>query len=117
MASEDSLYDLQKVLHPQHACMAVKSFRVREQLAETIDRNANARFRETELRAAVAEAVYDLPEKVRTVAVLYYLEMWTIKEIAEEIGLAVGTVKTRLREIRTLLRKELVSKRLRGKQL
>ena len=77
-----------------------------EQLAETIDRNANARFRETELRAAVAEAVYDLPEKVRAVAVLYYLEMWTIKEIAEEIGLAVGTVKTRLREIRTLLRKE-----------
>ena len=77
-----------------------------EQLAETIDRNAIARFRETELRAAVAEAVHDLPEKVRTVAVLYYLEMWTIKEIAEEIGLAVGTVKTRLREIRALLRKE-----------
>ncbi|MDE0322855.1 MAG: cell division protein FtsZ [Candidatus Poribacteria bacterium] len=77
-----------------------------EQLAETIDRNAIARFRETEFRAAVAEAVYDLPEKVRTVAVLYYLEMWTIKEIAEEIGLAVGTVKTRLREIRALLRKE-----------
>ena len=77
-----------------------------EQLAETIDRNAIARFRETEFLAAVAEAVHDLPEKVRTVAVLYYLEMWTIKEIAEEIGLAVGTVKTRLREIRALLRKE-----------
>ena len=77
-----------------------------EQLAETIDRDAIARFRETELRSAVAEAVHDLPEKVRAVAVLYYLEMWTIKEIAEEIGLAVGTVKTRLRNIRALLRKE-----------
>ncbi len=77
-----------------------------EQLAETIDRNAIARFRETEFLTSVAEAVHDLPEKVRTVAVLYYLEMWTIKEIAEEIGLAVGTVKTRLREIRALLRKE-----------
>ena len=77
-----------------------------EQLAETIDQDVLARFRETELRAAVTEAVHDLPEKVRAVAVLYYLEMWTMKEIATELGLAVGTVKTRLRQIRTLLRKE-----------
>lgn len=77
-----------------------------EQLAETIDRDVLARFRETELRAAVVEAVHDLPEKVRTVAVLYYLEMWTIKEIATELGLAVGTVKTRLSQIRALLREE-----------
>ena len=77
-----------------------------EQLAETIDRDVLARFRETELRAAVVEAVQDLPEKVRTVAVLYYLEMWTIKEIAAELGLAVGTVKTRLSQIRALLREE-----------
>ena len=77
-----------------------------EQLAETIDRDVLARFRETELRAAVTEAVQDLPEKVRAVAVLYYLEMWTIKEIATELGLAVGTVKTRLSQIRALLREE-----------
>ena len=77
-----------------------------EQLAETIDRDVLARFRETELRAAVTEAVHDLPEKVRAVAVLYYLEMWTIKEIATELGLAVGTVKTRLSQIRGLLREE-----------
>ena len=64
-----------------------------EQLAETIDRDVLARFRETELRAAVAEAVHDLPEKVRPVGVLYYLELWTIKEIATELGLAVGTVQ------------------------
>ena len=77
-----------------------------EELAETIDRDVLVRFRETELRAVVAEAVHDLPEKVRTVAVLYYLEMWTIKEIATELGLAVGTVKTRLSQIRVLLREE-----------
>ena len=77
-----------------------------EQLAETIDRDVLARFRETELRAAVAEAVRDLPERVRAVAVLYYLEVWTIKEIATELGLAVGTVKTRLSQIRALLREE-----------
>ncbi len=77
-----------------------------EQLAETIDRDVLARFRETELRAAVTEAVHDLPERVRAIAVLYYLEMWTIKEIATELGLAVGTVKTRLSQIRALLREE-----------
>ncbi len=34
------------------------------------------------------------------------LEMWTIKEIAAELNLAVGTVKTRLSQIRTRLREE-----------
>ena len=84
----------------------MKSFRARRQLAETIDRDVLARFRETELRAAVTEAVHDLPERVQAVAVLYYVEMWTIKEIATELGLAVGTVKTRLSQIRALLREE-----------
>ena len=61
-----------------------------EQLAETIDRDVLARFRETELRAAVTEAVHHLPERVRAIAVLYYLELWTVNEIAEELGLAAG---------------------------
>ena len=77
-----------------------------EKLAETIDRDVLARFRETELRTAVTEAVHQLPERVRAVAVLYYLELWTVKEIADELGLADGTVKTRLRQIRGLLREE-----------
>ena len=77
-----------------------------EQLAETLDRDAHVRFREAELRAAVTEAVHHLPERLRTVAVLYYLEMWTVAEIAAELNLAVGTVKTRLRDIRARLRKE-----------
>ena len=77
-----------------------------EELAETIDRDVLARFRETELRAAVTEAVHHLPERVRAIAVLYYLELWTVNEIAEELGLAAGTVKTRLSQIRTLLREE-----------
>ena len=84
----------------------VRSFRAQSNSAETIDRDVLARFRETELRAAVTEAVHHLPERVRAVAVLYYLEMWTIKEIATELGLVVGTVKTRLSQIRALLREE-----------
>ena len=77
-----------------------------EKLAETIDQDALVSFREMELQAAVTEAVHHLPEKVRAIAVFYYLESWTVKEIAEELSLAVGTVKTRLRDIRGLLRTE-----------
>ena len=77
-----------------------------EQLAETIDRDVLARFREEELRAAVTEAVHHLPERIRAIAVLYYLEMWTVKEIATELNMAVGTIKTRLSQIRALLREE-----------
>ena len=85
-----------------------------EQLAETIDRDVLARFRETELRAAVTEAVHRLPERVRAVAVLYYLEMWTVKEIAEKLNLADGTVKTRLSQIRALLREEFGVEEVKG---
>ena len=77
-----------------------------EALAETIDRDALARFREREFREAVTEAVHHLPERVRSVGMLYYLEMWTIREIAEELNLAIGTIKTKLRDIRALLRTE-----------
>ena len=77
-----------------------------EKLAETIDQDALIAFREMELQAAAREAVHHLPEKVRAIAVFYYLESWTVKEIAEELNLAVGTVKTRLRDIRGLLRTE-----------
>ena len=75
-------------------------------LSDQIDQNAVARFRETELREKVREAVHHLPDKVRPVAVLYYLESWSIKEIHAELGLAIGTIKTRLRQTRELLRKE-----------
>ncbi len=77
-----------------------------EDLALQIDREAEQRFNEARLRADAREAVHHLPQKVRSVAILYYLELWSIKEIADELNLAIGTVKTRLSEVRQLLRKE-----------
>ncbi len=74
------------------------------ELIEHIDRDAVARFREAELRDAVKEAVWQLPEQVRRVAVLYYLEGWRISEIHREVGLAMGTIKTKLRQARERLR-------------
>ena len=77
-----------------------------ETLVEHIDREADAHFREANLRADVREVVHHLPQRVRSVAVLYYLESWRIKDIAAKLDLAIGTVKTKLREIRSLLREE-----------
>lgn len=76
------------------------------ELTEQIDQEAAPRFREYELRADAREAVQQLPQRIRSVAVLYYLESWSMKEIAEELDLPIGTVKTKLRETRLLLRKE-----------
>ena len=75
-------------------------------LTDHIDQDAVARFWETELHDAVREAVHHLPDKVRSVAVLYYLELWSVNEIHAEFGLAIGTIKTKLRQTRELLRKE-----------
>ena len=75
-------------------------------LTDRIDQDAVARFRETERYDDVREAVHHLPDKVRRVAVLYYLELWNVKEIHTELGLAIGTIKTKLRQTRELLRKE-----------
>lgn len=74
-------------------------------LTDYIDQDAVISFREMECRETVREAVHHLPDKVRRVAVLYYLEQWNIKEIHAELGLAIGTIKTKLRQTRELLRK------------
>ena len=76
------------------------------ELVAHIDQNAASRYREAQLNADVREAVQHLPQRVRRVAVLYYLGSWSIKEIAKEFDLPIGTVKTKLRETRELLRKE-----------
>jgi len=75
-------------------------------LTDRIDQDAVARFRETERYDAIREAVHCLPDKVRRVAVLYYLELWDVKEIHTELGLAIGTIKTKLRQTREFLREE-----------
>ena len=82
-------------------------------LTDHIDQDAVARFRETELCNDLREAVFHLPDKVRNVAILYYLELWSIKDIHCELGLAIGTIKTQLRRTRELLRKEFGVERIR----
>ncbi len=77
-----------------------------DEIVEQIDEHAEARYREFQLIADIREAVHHVPQKLRSVAKLFYLESWKIKEIASELSMPIGTVKTKLREIRAILRNE-----------
>ena len=65
-----------------------------------------------ELRPALDEAVGGLPRKYRDVVVLCYLQEKTYADAARELGLAAGTVSSRLARARDLLRKRLVRRGL-----
>ena len=80
-----------------------------EALVWYVNRSAEILLREEELKAYVVETVRHLPSKpenIREVAILFYLEDSTLKEIAEKLDLPLGTVKRKLHEARELLRKE-----------
>lgn len=74
-----------------------------------VNRSAEILLREEELKADVVEAVRHLPskpERLREVAILFYLDGLALKEIEEKLDLPLGTVKRKLHEARGLLRKE-----------
>jgi RNA polymerase sigma-70 factor (ECF subfamily) len=62
---------------------------------------------QAELREIVREGIASLPEKHRSVVVLYYLQRLSLQETAEVLGIQLGTVKSRLhyalRNLRTHL--------------
>ncbi len=62
-----------------------------------------------EERLAVTSAVARLPERLRTVVLLYYMEELPAKEIARIIGIPPGTVLSRLHKARKILKNELES--------
>jgi RNA polymerase sigma-70 factor (ECF subfamily) len=53
--------------------------------------------------AAITEALQDLPEDYRAVAVLYFVEDLAYQDIARIVGCPVGTVRSRLHRARRLL--------------
>ena len=77
-----------------------------EDLADQIDRESEQRFDDAKLRADAREAVQQLPQKVRPIAQMYYLDLSSVKEISEECNIPIGTVKSKLSETRKLLQKE-----------
>ncbi len=55
-----------------------------------------ARAEQAELQLAVRRGIAALPEKQRSVVVLYYLQEMSLQETATSLGVALGTVKSRL---------------------
>ncbi len=61
----------------------------------------------SELHVAVAEAVAALPPEKRVVLVLHYWLDYTVREVADLLGLPVGTVAARLSRARAELREQM----------
>jgi len=64
------------------------------------------RERQAELRTSVWDTVDTLPEKYRTVVLLYYMNDYSYSEIAGFLNLSVSTVKGRLQQARLKLKRE-----------
>ncbi len=60
-----------------------------------------------ELRREVRRAVAEMAPKLRTVLVMYDFQQMTYEEIAEALGVPLGTVKSRLFNARRVLREKL----------
>lgn len=60
-----------------------------------------------EEQEAVWKAVYKLPEQLRIVILLYYMEDFKVAEIAEKLSLSISNVKSKLMRARRYLKQEL----------
>lgn len=59
------------------------------------------------LSVEVGEAINSLPEKIRLVIIMFYVEDYSIKEIKRVLNIPEGTVKSRLSKGRALLKEQL----------
>lgn len=79
---------------------------VAERLADaTAGPAANAEW--AELRVIIHDGIAGLSDKHRSVVLLYYLEGRSLQETADELGLPLGTVKSRLHHALRDLRRRL----------
>lgn len=79
-----------------------------EQLADGSESVEEQLIREEEKRL-VRNLVNNLPEKLRIVILMFYMEDMSISEIAEALHIPVGTVKSRIHQAKSRL-KERMSK-------
>ena len=64
-----------------------------------------------ELRASVRGGIAALPPKHQSVVVLYYLHGMSLQETSDVLGIALGTVKSRLHYALHILRRHLAAER------
>lgn len=59
------------------------------------------------INVEIGEAIDSLPEKIRLVIIMFYVEDYSIKEIKRVLNIPEGTVKSRLSKGRALLKEQL----------
>ena len=79
-----------------------------EQLADGSESVEDQLIREEEIRL-VRRLVDNLPDKLRIVILMFYMEDMSLAEIAEALHIPVGTVKSRIHQAKSRL-KERMSK-------
>lgn len=75
--------------------------------AFSTDENLEQHMVSKEEKEAVWKAVYKLPEQLRIVILLYYMEDFKVAEIAEKLSLSISNVKSKLMRARRYLKQEL----------
>ena len=83
-----------------NTCKDILRFRSRHQ---TIDIEEIKEFTKDTSDSGILDALMTLPDKFRVVLVLYYVEEYSIEEIAGVIGRTTSAVKMRLQKGRSLL--------------
>ena len=74
--------------------------------AFSADENLEQHMVSKEEQEAVWKAVYKLPEQLRIVILLYYMEDFKVAEIAEKLSLSISNVKSKLMRARRCLKQE-----------
>ena len=59
------------------------------------------------LSVEIGEAINSLPEKIRLVVIMFYVEDYSIKKIKRVLNIPEGTVKSRLNKGRAILKEKL----------
>ena len=75
--------------------------------AFSADENLEQHMVSKEEQEAVWKAVYKLPEQLRIVILLYYMEDFKVAEIAEKLSLSISNVKSKMIRERIYLKQEL----------
>lgn len=75
--------------------------------AFSADENLEQHMVSKEEQEAVWKAIYKLPEQLRIVILLYYMEDFKVAEIAEKLSLSISNVKSKLMRARRYLKQEL----------
>ena len=75
--------------------------------AFSADENLEQHMVSKEEQEAVWKAVYKLPEQLRIVILLYYMEDFKVAEMAEKLSLSISNVKSKLMRARRYLKQEL----------